>query len=91
VDAEGGYWVAAVYGWSVLRFTPDGVLDRTIELPVEAPTMPAFGGTDLTTLFVTSIGAGGSRPPSPDQVNAGALLAVDVGTTGRVDAPFGEA
>ena len=89
VDADGGYWVAAVYGWAVMRFTPDGDLDRTIELPVEAPTMPAFGGADLTTLFVTSIGAGSSRPPSPDQVNAGALLAVDAGTTGRVDVPFG--
>ncbi len=89
VDAEGCYWIAAVYGWAVMRFTPDGGLDRTIELPVEAPTMPAFGGADLTTLYVTSIGAGSSRPPSPNQPHAGALLAVDVGIQGVVDVPFG--
>jgi len=89
VDAEGGYWVAAVYGWAVLRFTPDGVLDRTIELPVQAPTMPAFGGSDLRTLFVTSIGRGGSIELSPDQHEAGGLFAIDTGVAGRVEPAFG--
>lgn len=88
VDAEGGYWVAAVWAWSVMRFTPDGELDRTIRLPVEAPTMPAFGGADLDTLFVTSISTGGSRTPSPDQQHAGAVVAIDAGVAGRIDAPF---
>jgi sugar lactone lactonase YvrE len=56
VDADGCLWVAAVYGSAVLRLTPDGALDRTVELPVERPTMPAFGGVGLDTVFVTSIG-----------------------------------
>ncbi len=88
VDAEGCYWAAAVYGWAVLRFTPDGALDRTIDLPVEAPTMPAFGGSDLSTLFVTSIGSGGSREPSPGQHEPGGVFAIDAGVIGRVDEPF---
>ena len=88
VDAEGCYWVAAVYGWAVLRFTPEGVLDRTIELPVEAPTMPAFGGAELRTMFVTSIGAGASRSLSPSEVPPGSLLTIDAGVTGRIDVPF---
>ena len=71
-----------------MRFTPDGELDRTIRLPVEAPTMPAFGGDDLSTLFVTSISTGGSRTPSPDQPYAGALVAIDAGVQGRIDVPF---
>ena len=50
--------------------------------------MPAFGGADLATLFVTSIGAGGSRPPAPGQPHAGSVLAIDAGVTGVVDAPF---
>ncbi len=88
VDAEGCYWVAAVYGWAVMRFTPDGVLDRTIELPIEAPTMPAFGGADLDTLFVTSIGAGASRSLSPSEAPPGSLLVIDAGVVGRIDPPF---
>jgi sugar lactone lactonase YvrE len=38
----------------VLRFTPDGALDLKIEMPVLVPTMVAFGGRDLSTLYVTS-------------------------------------
>ena len=89
VDSEGCYWVAAVWAWAVMRFTPEGRLDRTIKLPVEAPTMPAFGGEDLSTLYVTSISTGGSRLPSPEQEHPGALVAIDAGVTGRVDPPFG--
>jgi sugar lactone lactonase YvrE len=89
VDADGCLWVAAVYGWAVLRFTPDGRLDRTIELPVQAPTMPAFGGPDLTTMFITSIGSGASREMVDSDVPPGSLLAVDAGVAGRVDPPFG--
>jgi sugar lactone lactonase YvrE len=60
VDTDGGYWVAlarlpgtAPTG-GVARFTPDGRLDRYIELPVPFVTMPAFGGPNLSTLYVTT-------------------------------------
>ena len=82
VDADGCYWLACVYGWSVVRITPDGHLDRTIELPVEKPSMPAFAGPGLDTLVVTSISTGGRRPAAPGQPEAGALLAMDAGVTG---------
>jgi sugar lactone lactonase YvrE len=89
VDTDGCLWVAAVYGWRVLRFTPNGKLDRTIELPVQAPTMPAFGGPNLDTMFVTSIGSGASREMVDSDVPAGSLLAIDAGVRGHVDPPFG--
>ncbi len=88
VDADGCYWVACVYGWAVLRATPDGVVDRIIELPVEKPSMPAFGGGGLDTLYITSISSGGSAPAAPDQPFAGALLAIDVGVTGLTEPRF---
>lgn len=90
VDAEGCYWIACVYGWAVARLTPRGTVDRIIELPVEKPTMPAFGGPGLGTLFVTSISAEGSISggPDPAQRNAGKLLAIDVGATGRQEPQF---
>jgi len=56
VDADGCYWSCANDGGRLLRFTPEGRLDRSIELPVPKPSMCAFGGTSLDTLYVTSIG-----------------------------------
>lgn len=88
IDDDGCYWSASVYGWAVTRITPEGVVDRRIDVPVEKPTMPAFGGSRMDTLFVTSIGSGsGAR----DGVAAGALLAIDLssdGITGTADVPF---
>jgi sugar lactone lactonase YvrE len=89
VDADGCYWIACVYGWAVIRVTPDGIVDRRIELPVEKPTMPAFGGLDRSILFVTSIGSGGSGPSAPGQRNAGGLFAIETGARGLVEPIFG--
>jgi sugar lactone lactonase YvrE len=88
VDQDGCYWIACVDGWAILRVTPDGRVDRRIDLPVEKPTMPAFGGEALSTLFVTSIGQGGSTPPAPGQL-AGGLFAIETGTRGLVEPRFG--
>jgi len=87
VDSEGGYWVAAVYGAALLRFTPDGSLDRRIDLPVAAPSMPAFGGAELDVLFVTSIGSGASRRLPASELEPGVLLAIESGTRGVAEVP----
>ena len=77
VDAEGGIWVAACYGSEIRRYAPDGTLDRRLPVPVVSPTSVAFGGPDLDTLFVTSIGdatlPGGLHRAGP---LAGTILAV---------------
>jgi len=90
LDADGCYWSASVYGWAVIRITPDGALDRRIDLPVQKPSMPAFGGSDLSTLYITSIGAGGSKPSEAgsDGFAPGALLAVDAGVQGVPEPTF---
>ena len=90
VDADGCYWSASVYGWAVIRVTPEGKVDRRIELPVQKPSMPAFGGSNLTTLFVTTIGAGGTVPSEPgrDGFQPGELLAIDAGVQGRPEPVF---
>jgi sugar lactone lactonase YvrE len=89
IDEDGCYWIACVYGWAVLRVTPDGAIDRHLELPVEKPTMPAFGGDAMRTLFVTSIGEGGSYPKTPGQRDAGGLFAVETTSRGLVEPRFG--
>lgn len=54
VDAEGGYWMAVVFGGKIRRYLPDGQLDLEIKLPFGNPTSLAFGGPGYSTLFVTT-------------------------------------
>lgn len=83
VDADGCYWICAIDAGQVLRFTPEGKLDRALELPVKKPTMCAFGGPQLDTLFVTSI-----RPQGvdlADQPLAGGVFALNPGVKGLAE------
>ena len=82
VDEDGCYWIACVFGSAVARLTPDGRVDRIIEVPVDKPTKPAFGGDGLDILFVTSIGGGGSHERYADPGLNGCMLALDVGVAG---------
>ena len=88
VDEEGCYWIACVYGSTVLRVTPSGAIDRRVALPVPKPTMPAFGGPDRTTLFITTIGGGGSHQVDPAFPDAGGIFAVETGIRGLPEPPF---
>jgi sugar lactone lactonase YvrE len=54
VDAAGCVWVALWGAGRVHRYTPSGALDRVIELPVPNTTACAFGGHDLTDLYITT-------------------------------------
>lgn len=74
VDADGCYYMAGVGGWQVLRLTPAGEVDMVIDMPVERPSKPAFGGPNHDTLFVTSISIG--TTPGTDQPLAGGLFAI---------------
>ena len=71
----------------MVRVTPQGKLDRVIEMPVEKPSKVMFGGAGLDVLFVTSIGDGvGDRSGQPE---AGSLFAITgTGTTGLPQARF---
>lgn len=53
-DKSGGIWTALRDGWSVVRFTADGALDRVVGMPVPAPTDVETGGPDGNRLYVTS-------------------------------------
>lgn len=74
VDAEGCYWQAGVSGWQLYRLSPQGEVLMTIDMPVEKPSKPMFGGADLDVLYVTSIGGGVSN--AADQPEAGSLFAI---------------
>jgi len=54
IDSVGNYWTAFYRGGRVLQISPAGVTLAEFEVPALCPTMCAFGGTDLRTLYVTS-------------------------------------
>jgi sugar lactone lactonase YvrE len=54
VDAEGGVWSNHVGAGRIVRYLPDGKIDRIIEMPVPRATGCAFGGPNLDTLYITS-------------------------------------
>jgi sugar lactone lactonase YvrE len=80
--------MAGVRGWELLRFTPDGKLDRRIEMPVEKPSKIAFGGPNLDIMYVTTIGnVGPDGKGDPAQPHAGCLFAIEAGVQGLPTPP----
>ena len=55
VDEEGCLWNAQVIGGELVRYAPDGSVDRRIGMPVKNITSLMFGGDDLDVLYVTSM------------------------------------
>ena len=53
VDVEGHIWVAFWRQGAIVRFRPDGTIERRIALPVPRVTSLAFGGPDRRDLHVT--------------------------------------
>jgi sugar lactone lactonase YvrE len=87
VDAEGFLWNAEYGGSRLVRYAPDGRVDRTIEMPVENPTCCCFGGDNLDVLYVTSASAP-LKPEERADSAAGSVLALDVGVRGLPEAEF---
>ena len=88
MDTDGCYWSARFAGSRVIRFTPEGRIDREIQLPVRQVTMCAFGGPDLRTLFITTAREGLDDPALAEQPLAGGLFAVDPGCQGLPEPRF---
>lgn len=87
VDSDGCYWLAGIDGWQLLRITPRGELDRVVDMPIQRPSKPMFGGPSLDTLYVTSLGIGLDRPKTQPQ--AGGLFAITgLGVSGVPEVPF---
>lgn len=82
VDDDGCVWVAMNGGGRVVRVTPDGRIDTSIQFPASRVTSCALGGPTDTTLYVTSARKRLSRTELCMQPYAGAVFAVDADITG---------
>jgi sugar lactone lactonase YvrE len=88
VDRDGCYWSALYRGGRVVRIAPDGRVLAEYPTPAMCPTMCAFGGADLRTVYVTT-----ARQERPDDELArfpqsGSLFAMTVDTPGLPEPMF---
>ena len=84
VDADDHVWVAIWGGGCVLRLTPDGALDRRVDVPVSRVSSCAFGGDDLTELFITTAREDASEQELAAQPTAGGIYRANPGVRGRL-------
>jgi sugar lactone lactonase YvrE len=89
VDAEGFLWSAQWYGGCVVRYDPEGKVERRIGIPAKQVSSVAFGGNDLTDVFVTSAGKSWPSPIMPKAYDpiagnmGGQLYCVNLGIRGK--------
>jgi sugar lactone lactonase YvrE len=87
VDSAGDYWVAFYRGGKVVQLSPRGEIVREHALDAMCPTMPAFGGADRRTLYVTSA----RQEREPDELarlpRSGGLFAMRAAVAGLPE-PF---
>jgi sugar lactone lactonase YvrE len=88
VDLDGHLWLALWGGGSVRRYSPDGDLELVVALPVTNVTSIAFGGPDLTDLFVTTARQGIDAVQRRREPLAGSVFRCRPRVTGRPRATF---
>ena len=88
IDGEGFLWSCFWDGWKVVRYAPDGAVDRIVMLPVQRPTSAMFGGPGLDTLYITTARSGLDADDLAKQPLAGGLFALDAGVVGVPEPRF---
>ena len=88
VDSEGFLWNCRWGGSCVVRFNPDGEVDRVIELPVPNVTSCTFGGKDLKTLYITTARLGMSSEELENAPHSGNVFALQTDVQGKPDFKF---
>ena len=88
VDALGNLWVAFWGGGCVRSFSPSGELLAQVDVAATLVTNCAFGGPDLSTLYITCAVASYEDFVKGDEPLAGSLFKADVGAEGRLQNNF---
>jgi sugar lactone lactonase YvrE len=82
VDAEGCLWIGMWDGWCVRRYSPSGELLSRIRVPCAKVTKVAFGGSDYSSVFVTTAWTGLSPTQRAEQPLAGDLFRFETDVPG---------
>ncbi|WP_375687101.1 SMP-30/gluconolactonase/LRE family protein [Pseudooceanicola sp. LIPI14-2-Ac024] len=84
-DAAGNLWIAQWGSARVACHAPDGRFLHAVPLPTPHSSCPAFGGPDLTTLYVTTARQGLSEDAPGHADFAGKTYVAEVPATGRAE------
>ena len=88
IDSEGYLWNAQWAGSRVVRFAPDGTVDRVVELPVPNVTCLCFGGKELDTLYITTARLTLSDKDLQRYPSSGGLFAIKMNVKGLKESQF---
>lgn len=89
IDSTGCVWNAEYGSGQVLRYTPAGLVDLVITVPVMTTTCCAFGGPDLKTLYITTARQRLTPEDLAKQPLAGSVFAFRTEVAGLPEARFG--
>lgn len=82
VDVDGHVWLACWGGSRLARIAPDGQEIASIRFPTPRVSSCAFGGDDLSTLFVTTACEGADDRERARDRHMGGLFRLDPGVAG---------
>jgi sugar lactone lactonase YvrE len=88
VDSAGNYWSAFYRGGKVVKLSPRGDVLAEYATPALCPTMCAFGGADLRTLYVTSARQMREADELARLPQSGGIFALAVDTPGLPEPHF---
>jgi D-xylonolactonase len=91
VDADGFIWSAEWYGSCIVRYDPSGKIERRIDTIAKQTSALAFGGPELTDIFITSAGRSEALPIMPPNYDphsgylGGQLFKINLGIQGKAE------
>ena len=88
VDSEGYVWSAFWGGWKVVRYNPEGKVDREYRVPVPNPSSCAFGGKKLDELYITTAALGLTPEEKARNPRSGDLFCLKAGIVGMDEPRF---
>lgn len=88
VDAEGCLWSAICEGGRLVRFRPDGSIERQVQMPVKLPGSVMFGGPRLDRLYVPTLSPAFLGRPA-DPLDGSTYVVEELGITGIAEPRFG--
>ena len=91
IDVDGCFWSGLYGDGRVVRYDPSGTEIASIDLPVPNVTSVAFGGTDLSTLFVTTARENLTEQQLEDHPLSGGVFTIATSTSGAGPRTFGSA
>ncbi|WP_253905650.1 SMP-30/gluconolactonase/LRE family protein [Arthrobacter sp. H5] len=88
IDTDGNFWGALYGGGKVVHYDSNGTELFAIDLPAPNVTSVAFGGADLSTLYVTSARENLTQAQLEEYPLSGAVFTIQTDVQGRQPTSF---